>query len=74
MLVLSRKLEESILIDGDVRIKVLEIRGGQVRLGIDAPRSVNIVRSELVPKESIHRSSDSVHQPTPHSSRVKAAV
>jgi carbon storage regulator len=47
MLVLSRKLNESIVIDGDIRIKVVGIRGNQVRLGIEAPDSVGILRAEL---------------------------
>lgn len=48
MLVLSRKLDESILIDGDIRIRVLGIRGHQVRLGIEAPSKYVIVRQELL--------------------------
>jgi carbon storage regulator len=47
MLVLSRKLNETIVIDGDIRITVVGIRGNQVRLGIDAPNSVRIFREEL---------------------------
>ena len=47
MLVLSRKLNETILIDGDIRITVVGIRGNQVRLGIDAPARVGIMREEL---------------------------
>jgi carbon storage regulator len=47
MLVLSRKTDESILIDGHIRITVLAVRGGQVRLGIEAPRSVRVIREEL---------------------------
>jgi carbon storage regulator len=47
MLVLSRKRNETIVIDGDIRIIVLDIRGNQVRLGIEAPDSVSILRQEL---------------------------
>jgi carbon storage regulator len=47
MLVLSRKLNESIVIDGDIRITVVGIRGSHVRLGIEAPDSVAIFRAEL---------------------------
>jgi carbon storage regulator len=47
MLVLSRKLNETIVIAGDIRITVVGIRGNQVRLGIDAPDSVGILREEL---------------------------
>ena len=49
MLVLTRKVDEKIVI-GDIVVTVIEIRGDRVRLGIDAPRSVNIMRSELLSK------------------------
>jgi len=48
MLVLSRKLDESIIIDGEIRITVLSIRGNQVRLGIEAPSQVGVYREELL--------------------------
>lgn len=47
MLVLSRKLNESIVIDGNIRVIVVGLRGNQVRLGIEAPESVAIFRKEL---------------------------
>ena len=47
MLVLSRKPTESILIGDSVVITVLEIRGNKVRIGIDAPREIHVLRSEL---------------------------
>ena len=47
MLILSRKPEESIVIGDAVRITVLGMKGGEVRLGIDAPNSVKILRGEL---------------------------
>lgn len=53
MLVLSRKREESILIGDDIRVMVIEIRGDRVRLGIEAPRSVNVHRQEVY--EAIQR-------------------
>lgn len=49
MLVLSRQVSESIAIGDDVRITVCRIGGGRVRLGIDAPAGVPIVRGELPP-------------------------
>jgi carbon storage regulator len=48
MLVLSRKKSESIVINDDVVITVVEIRGDKVRLGIDAPRDVPVHRKEVV--------------------------
>ncbi|MCA9075901.1 MAG: carbon storage regulator [Planctomycetaceae bacterium] len=47
MLVLSRKENESIIIDSDIEVEVLEIRNGRVRLGIRAPQSRRIVRAEV---------------------------
>lgn len=47
MLVLSRKKNESIIIDDNIVVTVIEIRGDKVRLGIDAPREVPIHRSEI---------------------------
>jgi len=47
MLVLSRKVGESIVIGSDVTVTVLEVRGDVVRVGIDAPRSVAVHRKEV---------------------------
>ena len=48
MLVLSRKLDESIQIRSDVFITIKAIKGGRVQIGIDAPRQIAIRRTELV--------------------------
>ena len=48
MLVLSRHENEAIVIDGRIKITVLEIRGNQIRLGIEAPKDVSVWRGELV--------------------------
>lgn len=47
MLILSRKLNEKIMIGDDISISVIEIRGDQVKLGVDAPRSVKVFRREV---------------------------
>lgn len=47
MLVLSRKINESIIIDDDIKITIVEIRGDKVRLGIEAPRERSIHRQEV---------------------------
>ena len=47
MLVLSRKAEESMFIGDDIKITVLDIRGGQVRIGITAPQEVKIHREAV---------------------------
>ena len=47
MLILTRKVGESITIGDDIKIQVLEIKGKQVRLGIQAPREFSIHREEI---------------------------
>ena len=47
MLVLSRKKNESIIINDDITITVVEIRGDKVRLGIEAPKTVTVHRQEV---------------------------
>jgi carbon storage regulator len=48
MLVLSRKSGQEIVIAGNIRVRVLEVRGNRVRLGFTAPDDVEIQRAELV--------------------------
>ena len=47
MLVLTRKINESIVINDDVSIMVVEVRGDRVRLGIEAPKDVSVHRKEV---------------------------
>jgi carbon storage regulator CsrA len=49
MLVLSRRKNETIVIDGQIEIEVLKISGNTVRLGVKAPRDVKVLRGELAP-------------------------
>jgi carbon storage regulator len=51
MLVLQREPEQSILIGEDIVVTVLRIEHGRVRLGIDAPRDVQIIRDDAVRTE-----------------------
>jgi carbon storage regulator len=48
MLVLSRHENEAVVIDGEIVVTILEIRGNQIRLGIEAPKNVSVWRGELV--------------------------
>ena len=57
MLILTRKVGESIAIGDDVTITVVSTKGGQVRIGIDAPKTVAISRTELtVESEAVEKS------------------
>jgi len=60
MLVLSRKKNESIVINNEITIVVVEIRGDKVRLGVEAPREVPVHRREVF--DAIQRNLDSQAQ------------
>lgn len=51
MLVLSRKVEESIMIGNDIEVKITGISGAIVRIGIEAPKSVSIYRKEILERD-----------------------
>jgi carbon storage regulator len=50
MLVLTRKAGQCIVINGDITVTVLEVRGNQIRLGIEAPKEVPVRREEVAPE------------------------
>ena len=54
MLVLSRRVNESVIINSDITISVVQILGDRVRLGIEAPREVPVHRREIY--DALHRS------------------
>ena len=47
MLILARRVDESIMIGDDVEISVVEVKGDQVKLGVKAPKSVKVYRKEV---------------------------
>ncbi|GHV67341.1 carbon storage regulator [Spirochaetia bacterium] len=47
MLILSRKVNEKIMIGDNISVSIIEIRGDQVRLGVDAPKAVKVFRQEV---------------------------
>ena len=61
MLVLSRKKNESIVINNDITIVVVEIRGDKVRLGVEAPKEVPVHRQEVY--EAIKRTNELKTEP-----------
>lgn len=58
MLVLSRKINEAILIADNIRVTVVAIRGNQVRIGIEAPPEVPVFREEVLNPASAHAEAD----------------
>jgi carbon storage regulator len=62
MLVLSRKKNESIVINNDITVTVVEIRGDKVRLGIVAPKEVPVHRQEVY--DAIHAQAGAVPAPS----------
>jgi len=50
MLILMRRLEESVVIDGNIEIQVIKIQGNQVHLGFNAPKNIKIFRKEISDK------------------------
>jgi carbon storage regulator len=56
MLVLTRRVGEEIVIDGDIRVLVTGVQGGKVRLGISAPPSVAVYRKELLDRQAVLQS------------------
>jgi carbon storage regulator len=61
MLILSRMAGETIIIGNDIRIQILSNKNGQVRIGIDAPRSISVKREEIINKEKSEKLDDSAN-------------
>lgn len=58
MLVLSRTRDESVIIGGNIKVQIIDIRGDKVRLGIDAPKEMSVHREEVyeaIKKEEAER-------------------
>ncbi len=65
MLILTRKLGESIAIGNDIKITLLEIKGRQIRIGIEAPSNVTVHREEIfqiIQEQNIQAASSAGHE------------
>lgn len=47
MLILNRRVNEALIIDGDIRVAILGVSRGQIRIGIDAPKQISVHREEV---------------------------
>ena len=62
MLILTRKIGESLIIGDDVEITVLSIRGNQVKLGVNAPKEIAVHRQEIYERIKAAEDSNSVEE------------
>lgn len=69
MLVLTRKCDESIIIDNNIEIKILKIQGNQVHIGVQAPKTVSVYRSEIYAQ--VKAQNQSAVQPLDGEERLK---
>ncbi|KGD63399.1 carbon storage regulator [Alcanivorax nanhaiticus] len=60
MLILTRRIGETLMVGDDVKVTVLGVNGNQVRIGVDAPKNVEVHREEIYQRINAERSN--VHQ------------
>ena len=63
MLILSRKVNEKIVIGDNITVSIIEVRGDQIRLGVDAPKSIKVFRQEVF--DAIKAENKAASQSTP---------
>ena len=61
MLILTRRVDERIFIGDDITLCVLDIEGNRVRLGLEAPKDVAILREEVQQRYAVEASNDALH-------------
>ena len=64
MLILTRRISESIILGDDVKITVLGVKGNQVRLGIDAPKDLSVHREEIYERIQQEKKTSGDHHET----------
>jgi carbon storage regulator len=73
MLILTRRVGESLIIGDDVTVTVLGVKGNQVRIGVDAPKNVSVHREEIYERIQKEKQGENAEQdPTPSQGAGKA--
>ena len=67
MLILTRRISESVIVGDHVKITVLGVKGNQVRLGIDAPKDVSVHREEIYDRIQKEKHNEPYHAHATHS-------
>ena len=73
MLILTRRIGETVMIGEDIAITVLRVKGNQVRLGVDAPKHVSVQREEIYQRMQGESAPATDGAETPEQSRVNGA-
>jgi carbon storage regulator len=74
VLILTRKVGETVMIGNDVSITVLRVKGNQVRLGVDAPKEVSVQRQEIFDRIASGNGKDEATASQPESTDAVAAA
>ncbi len=73
MLILTRKAEQGIVIDGKVVVRLLSVEGERVKIGVEAPRSISVLREELLVEVADANQAAAYRPEGGHSSLVRAS-
>lgn len=61
MLILTRRIQECLIIDNDIEVRILGVKGNQVRIGITAPQQVTVHREEIQHKINAQKEGEAQH-------------
>jgi carbon storage regulator CsrA len=74
MLILTRKIDQAIVIQGDIKIMVLGVERDRVKIGIDAPANVTVLREELMDQQALPEPTPLRRKPAPNMTPTAGAL